>query len=71
MNIESKIDRITDAFIVLAYITIIVLKAVNIIVISWWWIFSPFILVFGAGVIFATIIIIGMFINWIRRKIKK
>lgn len=71
MNIESKIDRITDIFIVLAYITIIVLKAVNIIVISWWWIFSPFILVFGAGILFTTIITIGIFINWIRRKIKK
>ena len=52
------IDRIVDAVICLAVITVIVLKICGVITISWLWLLAPLWIPFGIGVVMAIIFVI-------------
>lgn len=59
-NMENGeiIDRIVDAVICLAVITVIVLKICGVITISWLWLLAPLWIPFGIGVVMAIIFVI-------------
>ena len=46
-------DRIVDIVIIGAILTVIILKIVGVITISWLWLFSPIWILFGLGLILA------------------
>lgn len=51
-------DRVTDIFIGLVYLSIIILRAFNVITWSWWFIFSPFWVSFLLGLAFTVLFLI-------------
>ena len=57
------LDRVADIFIVLLIAAVIGLKIAGIITLSWFWLFSPIIFLFGLGVVLALIVMIVCIIN--------
>ena len=56
-------DRIGDIFILGIILTVIILKITGIITLSWFWLFSPLIFLFGLGIIIAIILILMCLIS--------
>ena len=63
-------DRIADVLIIIAIITVIVLKLCNVITISWLWLTSIVWIPFLVGVGFAAFIMIWFIVSIIYDKIK-
>ena len=64
-------DRIADVAIIVAYAIVIILKAVNIITVSWLWIFSPFWISLGLGLLLLAFILVAKAIIYIWRKLRR
>lgn len=65
-------DRIVDAIIIGAILTVIGLKIAGIITISWLWLLSPIWILFGAGTILAiALTILCLIITYIHKGEKK
>lgn len=60
---HDNVDRMADIILIGAALTIIILKITNIITISWFWLFSPIIFLFGFGIILAIGLTIACLIN--------
>lgn len=56
-------DRIADIIIISIFLIIIGLKIANIITISWFWLFSPIIFLFGLGIILSVGLTIACLIS--------
>ena len=61
-------DRIIDIFIVVVIAGIIGLKLTGAITISWFWLFSPIIFLFGAGLILTIVMIVIVLLEEIIHK---
>lgn len=51
-------DRIVDIFLVVAVISVIILKITNVITISWLWLLAPIWIPFSIGIVLAIILLI-------------
>lgn len=62
-DIVDIVDRIVDICVIVAVATITGLKLAGVITISWFWLFSPIIFLFGLGLLFGGVLTIGCLIN--------
>jgi len=69
--VEDFCDRVVDGFIIISYITVIVLRLCNVIHWSWWLILAPFWIPVGLGILYLVLSLILLFINIIYERIKK
>lgn len=60
---RDNVDRIADICIIVAAATVLGLKLAGVITISWFWLFSPIIFLFGLGLLFGAVLTIGCLIN--------
>ena len=68
---KDKLDKFVDITIIIAFLTLIVLRLFGVFQISWWIILCPLWIPFGMGVILALIIFILFLISVVKEKIKK
>ena len=56
-------DRVADILIIVIFLSIIGLKIANVITLSWFWLFSPIIFLFGIGIILAIFMTLACIIS--------
>ena len=57
-NRRDPIDTAVDIFLLVCIILVIYLKVTGVITLSWFWIFSPIIFLFGMGFVLAVVLAI-------------
>ena len=57
-NRRDPIDTAVDIFLIACIILVIYLKVTGVITLSWFWIFSPIIFLFGMGLVLAVVLAI-------------
>jgi hypothetical protein len=60
---RDNVDKVADIFVILVAATLVVLKLTGVITISWFWLFSPIIFLFGLGLLFGAVLTISCLIN--------
>lgn len=65
---NRQMDRVINWFLIIAAVTVIILKIVGVIKIPWLWLLSPIWIVLGFGILFIIVIVIIFSIEKIKDK---
>jgi len=66
--VNRQMDRVINWFLIIAAVTVIILKIVGVIKIPWLWLLSPIWIVLGFGILFIIVIVIIFSIEKIKDK---